>query len=1667
MNKFEIAKSYKRLRPIDFLRNLLSYPEITKDSTLVEYIRNIIRQIMEYIKLQRISKFKGANPFSKSGDTVDRDYYDYTKTTAYENDIKGLFRGLKIDNRYMLENIQAEYEELKDFILNKYGEDEAKNILGTVDLNSDNNFVFVVNEEKRTAKFIEKAEYEEIAKYANEQGYDSKILDEVLYEEKENRCLIDPKNEIVMSYYEDKVLKELENIEKESSSEYISGEELKEVLGNIGFPPEEADSLKYVANNHYTTTTPVAEGEDAPLQTNILVISNDELNMFKKYADSKGGKAPSIHSAKGEYSVALVEADSPILNWVKDRSEYIKKRTEEVSLYEQISKKKIAPDTWVRLEQDANPEFKAKVLERISLNPKTASLMSVRFTVVKDKLVKKETDNYVVVELPSGIRIKDKDGNDQIIRTKAESSKTYIRIPKTAIYKTTDKTHMVDMKLSDQFVLVDENDEVKYRNKEALNMSAISVAEHFLLREYKETAPVISSNEILVDGIVMERVSTKDGLDIAYSEELGTAVILGYTGSEYNLVIPNGIKVDGKYYEIVEIKDGAFAGKALESITFPGTITKIGNGALADCTHLTKFVAPENLRVLGDRVLEGCTSLESVTLNAKLGELGKGDFKRCYNLNSFNIENNPLFYTDGRSLFIKRGEGKHLYCFAAGNVADIEKYNEKKTELEAKWERQNQDRRDAVNQMPEEEKKRQESILRIEKDRWVENHIGIDYDIPPDTTSLEPAAFADSRIENLGIPKGITVIPEDTFENCPLIKSMTLPETIISVEKGAYKNSNIETINLENVKSVGERAFYNSNIRSISLNNIERTGREAFAKCYHMNSALINLEHVKEGDFAESTFIDTNNATINYVNRPKREVVIGEHREPEIMEDINGRVEKILKENGIPAKVVAIAPYGSRVYGLANEVKQNSDLDVVVEVELSANVDEKAIDSLNEIIQDENVYIDGVEVDIRFFKSEPDYHMSDFIERVKAYDKPLAQKDIESKQNEQPVRFDDLEANYINQLLNIINVPNSQAYEPDWKNVIKCKIDGVEYTGRKIYEKIEKLLPPDASDEVRKLVEDMKNYHKIEPINFKTLRFRGSEIPRAKLLAELITATMKKEGAVEDEYSYANMVYTDIATNKGQMTEQALIKITTDNDLPEPVRAMAVNSYNWLEMEINPNKINNSAVLTDVLYRTYRGQNEWHNETCVNKDNPNEYFSVDVLKNENTYALTLTHKNGDDVKIETRQYDVSNLETLIKTLFSDLDLDNYMYRETKEIFENYVRFDESNLSEYLNTIPEEDFLPPNGKEAGYQHMQIEQNNEQLHKDMESKVKDIAPDAINKNGEISSITRMAVIKEYLEKHKREFQDITPQEVMTYLTAYESLQEKDENGNLITGNTYEDISNWLEKGKLFTVVSETEIAKKNADRDKIFKNSEEFYEYPRDEFQRAAEGYLINYANQKGYLETLAKKGQPYHEIQSIVNDYLMYVDNFPDGFAYYSLDNFIAWLDKTEAIKNNWGTLDDLMERTNSYYEEKIAKMPVDEDLLAEAKNEKTTPEELENLALHYHYKVREVIAGRPDTPEKTFLMLADDNNLNVKYALINNKYCPLSVIEKLSNDNHPLVRQAAIDKANEMKSIVEEMAKDFEKKADDDFGVIDVSEPRDYEPSDPEVEKKEAPVIKI
>ncbi len=118
------------------------------------------------------------------------------------------------------------------------------------------------------------------------------------------------------------------------------------------------------------------------------------------------------------------------------------------------------------------------------------------------------------------------------------------------------------------------------------------------------------------------------------------------------------------------------------------------------------------------------------------------------------------------------------------------------------------------------------------------------------------AKVAETKIENITLPNGITKLPEHMFSNCHNLKSITIPDSITSIEEWAISHcgelTSITFGDNSNLTSIGFAAFYLcTNLKSITVPyGVTTISTHAFYQCNNLTSITIPASVTSIGESA-------------------------------------------------------------------------------------------------------------------------------------------------------------------------------------------------------------------------------------------------------------------------------------------------------------------------------------------------------------------------------------------------------------------------------------------------------------------------------------------------------------------------------------------------------------------------------------------------------------------------------------------------------------------------------------------------------------------------------------------------------------------------------------------------------------------------------------------------
>ncbi len=152
---------------------------------------------------------------------------------------------------------------------------------------------------------------------------------------------------------------------------------------------------------------------------------------------------------------------------------------------------------------------------------------------------------------------------------------------------------------------------------------------------------VVKPSEVLSADSTQQQGNNK--LSFLTNSSTKTAAFSSYSGTETDVEIPAVVKDnDGNLYTVTEIQDSndpsaspfCSVKSTLKSITFPSTLTKIGDFAFFECTALSgDLIIPDSVETIGMVSFYACTGFNgSLVIGNRVATIGNSAFCGCNGL---------------------------------------------------------------------------------------------------------------------------------------------------------------------------------------------------------------------------------------------------------------------------------------------------------------------------------------------------------------------------------------------------------------------------------------------------------------------------------------------------------------------------------------------------------------------------------------------------------------------------------------------------------------------------------------------------------------------------------------------------------------------------------------------------------------------------------------------------------------------------------------------------------------------------------------------------------------------------------------------------------------------------------------------------------------------------
>ena len=292
----------------------------------------------------------------------------------------------------------------------------------------------------------------------------------------------------------------------------------------------------------------------------------------------------------------------------------------------------------------------------------------------------------------------------------------------------------------------------------------------------------------------------------------GTAVIVGYTGWDLSLVIPDRLKG----HPVVSIGEEAFSDRdTLTVVTIPDSITSIDHAAFSDCDNLTAITIPDSVTSIGENPFSCCDHLTSIVVSST----------------------HPCLTAVDGVLFDKNE--KELLCYPVSFSSPSYEIPMGTLGIGAAAFR-DCDELTAIT-IPD-------SVTTIGDEAFLSCNSITAITIPNSVTSIGDRAFSGCKLSSITIPESVTVIGGNPFTSCKQLTSIAVSSAnpcFITID-GVLFNVNEKLLVCyprsftadsyeipEGTLDIGKNAFlYCNNLTSITLpEGITSIGEGAFSHC--------------------------------------------------------------------------------------------------------------------------------------------------------------------------------------------------------------------------------------------------------------------------------------------------------------------------------------------------------------------------------------------------------------------------------------------------------------------------------------------------------------------------------------------------------------------------------------------------------------------------------------------------------------------------------------------------------------------------------------------------------------------------------------------------------------------------------------------------------------------
>ncbi len=306
------------------------------------------------------------------------------------------------------------------------------------------------------------------------------------------------------------------------------------------------------------------------------------------------------------------------------------------------------------------------------------------------------------------------------------------------------------------------------------------------------------------------------GLSFQANEDKKTCRLIGIGDcTEKTIVIPSVYKG----MTVTSIYRNAFSGASLESVTVPGTVEEIGDGAFKRCQRLKKVVIQEGATSIGTSCFEDCTELTEVVLPSTIKTVGTEILNGCTSIKKLTV---PFV---GSSTRAENGEALFGYFFGETEFGEATKT---KQEYKSGF--------SVAYYIPK--SLREVTVLGGKIGYGAFSNCGeiIGITIGQGVSVVNKRAFYNcTSLLTVDIEEGVTNIMNEAFSGCGSLSAVVLPDSLTNIGSETFaKCTALESVTLgAGLRNIGERCFRGcAEIKELTIKDgVAKIETEVFYGC--------------------------------------------------------------------------------------------------------------------------------------------------------------------------------------------------------------------------------------------------------------------------------------------------------------------------------------------------------------------------------------------------------------------------------------------------------------------------------------------------------------------------------------------------------------------------------------------------------------------------------------------------------------------------------------------------------------------------------------------------------------------------------------------------------------------------------------------------------------------